>query len=289
MNDYRELVQETENKWLKILYRHVKEIFAPDPLPSHNEEHHHRVWIYSRELMAGLASHGIPISRSDIEDMIFSAFFHDTGMSITREEGHGLESRRICTEWLEKEGINTIRDTSRLLEAVEHHDKKAYLLPGKLSGPEGIDLRSILTLCDDLDAFGYPGIYRYSEIYLLRGIPLNELGQQVISNASRRFGNFMSSCMSLPEMIRIHTPRYDILESFFRQYNAQLRKDPSGSGITSGPVNVVKIFYRHILTGVNSVESLCSSADNESLGMYERNYFTHLRKEWCDVRDPYFT
>ena len=32
------------------------------------------------------------------------------------------------------------------------------------------DLLTVLSVADDLDAFGFTGIYRYSEIYLTRGI-----------------------------------------------------------------------------------------------------------------------
>jgi hypothetical protein len=82
-------------------------------------------------------------------------------------------------------------------------------------------------------------------------------------------------------MIKTHAPRYDVLESFFRQYNAQLRKDPTGRSIDHGPVHIVKIFYRQILGGVNSVDSLCSSAISEHHGMYEKSFFENLRREWC--------
>ena len=168
-----------------------------------------------------------------------------------------------------------------MLEAIEHHDDKTYHQSGELFSGKKINLLSILNVCDDMDAFSYCGIYRYSEIYLLRGISIDELGQQVISNASQRFGNFLTRCMQLPEMIKTHAPRYDTLENFFRQYNAQLRKDPTGRTIDHGPVNIVKIFYRQILGGINSVESLCSSEISMNEGMYEKTFFENLRKEWC--------
>ena len=282
MDKHLKLLNETESKWLQPLYLFVKDIFVDDHLPSHNEEHHMRVWKYARELVVELSEKGLEIDHSDIEDLMIAVFFHDTGMSINREPNHGKESRRLCEEWMKRNNIEQEIRHEVMLNAIEHHDDKSYLTPGGLQIGKKMNLLAVLNVCDDLDAFSYCGIYRYSEIYLLRGISIEELGQQVISNASKRFGNFMSNCMHLPEIIRIHAPRYDVLENFFRQYNAQLRKDPSGSSIDHGPVNIVKIFYRQILGGVNSVESLCSSAISANEGMYEKTFFENLRKEWCN-------
>jgi len=279
--DFRIQLKEVEDKWLPGLYNQVKETFASDPLPSHNEEHHLRVWNYTRELLSELSSRGIETDKNFLEDMMIAVFFHDTGMSTNRDSDHGNESRRLCEEWMEQNQFARNERTEKVLAAIEHHDDKTYHFSPGLSLGKLPNILSILNVCDDLDAFSFCGIYRYSEIYLLRGISLEELGQQVISNSSRRFGNFMESCMQLPGMIKIHAPRYDVLENFFRQYNAQLRKDPTGRSIDHGPVNIVKIFYRQILEGVNSVESLCSSAINEHKGMYEKTFFENLRKEWC--------
>jgi very-short-patch-repair endonuclease len=280
--DFSRLLQQTEDKWLEVLYRQVKETFSEDPLPSHNEQHHLRVWNYTKELLSELSVRGSLIDQVSLEEIIIAVFFHDTGMSINRDSDHGKESRRLCEEWLLRQNIPLERYSSKMFDAIEHHDNKSYIFPGALTSGMEVNLLSVLNVCDDMDAFSYCGIYRYSEIYLLRGIALEELGQQVISNASRRFGNFMANCMQLPVMIKTHTPRYDVLESFFRQYNAQLRKDPTGKNIEHGPVHIVKFFYRQILGGVNSVESLCSSAINKNEGMYEKTFFENLRREWCN-------
>lgn len=263
------------------MYNYVKDTFSSDPLPSHNQEHHLRVWNYSKELLSELSSRGISIDETSLEEMIIAVFFHDTGMSINREADHGKESRKLCEAWLDKQKIPREKYSDKMLDAIEFHDNKTYPAPLGLVTDNKLNMLSVLNVCDDMDAFSYCGIYRYSEIYLLRGISIDELGQQVISNASRRFGNFMANCMQLPGMIKTHAPRYDVLENFFRQYNAQLRKDPSGRTINHGPVHIVKIFYRQILGGVNSVDSLCSSEISMNEGMYEKKFFENLRKEWC--------
>ena len=279
--DFKQLLKEVEEIWLFKLYSHVRDTFASEPLPSHNEEHHLRVWNYARELMSELSSRGVTMDRQSLENLIIAVFFHDTGMSLNRASDHGRESRKLCEEWMVANQIPRNENTEKVLNVIEHHDDKSYLFSSGLTADNRINLLSVLNVCDDLDAFSYCGIYRYSEIYLLRGTSIEELGQQVISNASKRFGNFMANCMLLPGMIKMHASRYDVLENFFRQYNAQLRKDPTGRSIDHGPVNIVKIFYRQILGGVNSVENLCSSAISEHQGMYEKSFFENLRKEWC--------
>ncbi len=279
--DFNQVLQSTEVKWLSRLYTHVKEIFALDPLPSHNEEHHLRVWNYARDLLKEISFRGILIDKASMEEIMIAIFFHDTGMSINRDSDHGKESRHLCEDWMGQNQIPLNENSRRILDAIEHHDDKSYRFTSEITTGNKANLLTVLNICDDMDAFSYCGIYRYSEIYLLRGISMEELGQQVISNASGRFRNFMSNCMHLPGMIKTHAPRYDVLENFFRQYNAQLRKDPSGRSIDHGPVNIIKFFYRQILGGVNSVESLCSSAISEHEGMYEKTFFENLRREWC--------
>ncbi len=282
MEKFPKLLKVTESQWLSPLYHFVKETFTSDPLPSHNEEHHLRVWKYAREILLELTSRGVEIDRESLVELMIAIFFHDTGMSVNRDPEHGKESRRLCQEWLNQQHFTLEVNTEKILNAIEHHDDKSYLIQKGLSSDNRINLLSILNVCDDMDAYSYCGIYRYSEIYLLRGVSIDELGQQVISNASRRFGNFMANCMQLPGIIKTHAPRYEVLEGFFRQYNAQLRKDPSGRSIDHGPVNIVKIFYRQILGGVNSVESLCSTAISANEGMYEKTFFENLRHEWCN-------
>jgi hypothetical protein len=282
MEDFTKLLEETEAKWLRTLYNYVKETFASDPLPSHNEEHHFRVWNYVKVLLTELSKQGMAMDKAFLEEMIIAVFFHDTGMSINRDPSHGKESRRLCEAWMDLQHIPRDEKKQKMLDAIEFHDDKTYQLAGGITTGTGVNLLPVLSVCDDLDAFSYCGIYRYCEINLLRGISIEELGQQVISNASSRFGNFMRQCMRLPFMVKTHAPRYDVLENFFRQYNAQLRRDPSGRTIDHGPVHIVKIFYRQILGGVNSVESLCSSSISINEGIYEKTFFENLRKEWCN-------
>ena len=87
---------------------------------------------------------------------------------------------------------NTIlmkNDYKDVLETIENHDNKDYP-----QAAEGISaLLNVLSVADDLDAFGFTGIYRYSEIYLARGINPLKLGNLIRENAAGRFENLNAS------------------------------------------------------------------------------------------------
>jgi hypothetical protein len=124
--DFNKLLQSTEAKWLNSLYDHVKETFATDPLPSHNEEHHLRVWNYAKELLTELSSREIIIDSPFLEEMIIAIFFHDTGMSINRDTDHGKESRRLCEKWMDRNHIPRNENSQKMLHAIEYHHDKSF-------------------------------------------------------------------------------------------------------------------------------------------------------------------
>ena len=139
----------------------------------------------------------------------------------------------------------------RVLNAVENHDDKTYHDTGPLFGKNGLNVLRALTICDDLDAFGKTGVYRYAEIYLMRSIPMEDLGLKIMANLSGRFANFIATCSWLPEIIRIHVPRHNITEDFFRNYNLQIRMiEKDGSRSDTGPVGVIKEIFRQTMSGV---------------------------------------
>jgi hypothetical protein len=116
-----------------------------------------------------------------------------------------------------------------VLEAIEHHDNKDY--NNKLLSN---DLLTILSVSDDLDAFGFSGIFRYAEIYLTRGINPGKIGYLIRENSKKRFDNFVMKFGYDSEIVKKHIKRYYTLDNFFERYNEQLpsyqfdTKDPSG-------------------------------------------------------------
>ena len=53
---------------------------------------------------------------------------------------------------------------------------KITIIKIHIQSHQRMNLLTILSVADDLDAFGFIGIYRYSEIYLTRGIDPEKIG-----------------------------------------------------------------------------------------------------------------
>jgi len=56
---------------------------------------------------------------------IIASFFHDTGLTVNRGPDHGIESRHICSTFLETTDLAE-DDRHEILDAVEKHDNKEY-------------------------------------------------------------------------------------------------------------------------------------------------------------------
>ncbi len=268
-----------EKKWLNEIYNFLKAEFIKNPLPSHDHLHHIRVWKYGKLLIQQIQNSAIETDYDFIEALLIASLFHDSGMLKTYGKDHGMAGKIICTEFMSEFDEKPAR-MDEILNAIEKHDNKTYMGPGPLIKDNKPNLLTVLNICDDLDAFGKIGIYRYAEIYLMRGIPLEDLGLKIIANLAGRFQNFNSNCSKLPEMIRIHIPRFNEIDRFFRQYNLQLRKIEAGEGnARSGPVAVIKIIYRYSLLHQNDMESICEAIVSENSDAYIQNFFKDLRKE----------
>jgi len=154
------LINITEKKYLTTLEVFFMEKWGDTKLWSHDLSHHKRVWNYAKELL----NYSDEVDNQFIEKLLIACYLHDIGMVIERGEKHGIQSRRLCEEFLSRNEMNT-SDFTDLLHVIEYHDNKNY----QDSSGQNI-LFTILTVADDLDALGYIGIYRYAEIYLLRGV-----------------------------------------------------------------------------------------------------------------------
>ena len=217
--DFEDILTKTEEKWLKFLYQAIKSEFIKHPLPSHDHTHHFRVWFFAKELLRALSDGGYAIDRSLIEKSIISAFFHDAGMTITLKPSHGIESRLICERYLhEMEGLN-LSYIDEILDAIELHDDKRYTQ--KL---QGINAYTILAVADDLDAYGAIGVYRYYEIYLLRGMKKEEIPLKAIDNIEKRFSFMERIFGSLQDLIKKHESRKQVTIDYFNQF---IEKDPT--------------------------------------------------------------
>jgi hypothetical protein len=273
------IVEETEKKWLRELFDFVRSLFAGNPIPSHDHLHHLRVWRYAAGLMNEISARGVKISPGDAEDLIFACLFHDTGLTVDTGPDHGKAGFEICKNYLEKKRIR-LHDQKRVLEAIANHDDKSYTGMSSLIDGEKLNILKVLAISDDLDAFGRTGIYRYSEIYLMRGIPMEDIGLKIMANLAGRFANFIDTCSFLPDVIRIHVPRHNVTENFFRNYNLQIRlMEKETSRPDTGPVGVVREIFRHTMAGADNISSVCDEASSSTDDSYVLHFFRELKTE----------
>lgn len=205
-------ITQAEKKYINLLESFFSEKWGSTNLKSHDLDHHRRVWKFARELLT--YSQNIP--SSFIDKLLIACYLHDAGMAIDPGEKHGIQSMLLCREFLLKEGLDS-EDYSDLLYAIANHDNKEY----SEAGPNS-PLLELLCAADDLDAFGYMGIYRYFEIYLIRGINPADIVTRVLKNSSARFASFERNFKAFPELIEKHRKRYQVLHDFFINLKSEL-------------------------------------------------------------------
>lgn len=274
-----EFLKVAEGKWKKTVLAYITKIFTDDLLPSHDHTHHKRVWNYGRSLIQQTQATGVEMDSEFPEKLLLASLFHDTGLSKSTQEEHGIHSRKIFEDFLLAQG-NDPKNFLEIAEAIEHHDDKSYLESGSLIIKNQIQLLPALNISDDLDAFGNTGIYRFSEIYLLRGIPFEDLGLKIIANLSGRYRNFIMNCARCPALVREHTLRHSTTEGFFRNYNLQIRKIERGeANPLVGPVGVIKEIYREVLGNTPDIITACENVVSRNCDPYIIRFFNDLRNE----------
>ncbi|NLE36025.1 MAG: HD domain-containing protein [Bacteroidales bacterium] len=191
-----QFITQAEQKYRELLKGECKRIFSGMNMPSHDHLHHERVWENAALLLGRLYDTGIVNDPVLAEKAIIAAFFHDTGLTVNPGPDHGRQSRQFCRAFLQTAGI-TGSDRQEILDAVEMHDNKDY--KGR-SDPSS--LAAILSVADDMDAFGQAGIARYEEIYTMRGIPASEMPGLIIPNVRSRFRHLESTYNMFPDLVR---------------------------------------------------------------------------------------
>ena len=278
MSEIHSHIESSEKKWLNLIFTFLKEKFEISPLPSHDHYHHLRVWQNARLILEQLTYKGGNPDYVFVESLLISCMFHDVGMINTMEKNHGKESKEICIEFFNTKDKPS--DLLSILEAIERHDDKSYSGFGPLIHNSKINLITALNIADDLDAFGFIGVYRYTEIYLMRGIPFEDLGLKIIANLSGRFRHFISNCTGMDQVISTFIQKHHEIENFFRIYNLQIRKLESGEGESkSGPLAVVKQIYRFTLMDFKSIPEVCDHVLETEKDSFFREFFTSLKEQ----------
>lgn len=201
----KEFIARAEKEWLGLIIKYSEELFTGHWMPSHDLEHHRRVWKYACDISLQ-AKKG---NKSFYKELILACFFHDLGLVLDKSDKHGKKSKGLCSDFLAKHSEKVDFDPKWLLEAIELHDDKEYKV--KL---DNNPIYRYLTISDDMDAFGALGVYRYVEIYILRGLKLQEIPNLILKNAESRFNKIISQINSLSINPKPFKERYLILQKY---------------------------------------------------------------------------
>ncbi len=229
-------VETAEYSFRQLLEDFFISVYNEKNLYSHGIEHHRRVWYYARELLLLRYRPFDPPPSCNPSKLIIACYLHDIGMAADPGPQHGKHGREICELFLTRNNLDPAEYIDAL-DAIEFHDRKKYL-----TEINGNDLLTILAVADDLDAFGYMGIYRYSEIYLARGISPHSIGQKIRENAGRRFANFERIFHKEIDYVRRHRARFEVLNKFFTGYDELSGSYDFQSEDLSGYCGLIRLF-----------------------------------------------
>lgn len=271
-----ERINSSEQKWLKPLYKFNRTLFEKTHLPSHDAEHHLRVWLHCRGLLIELHKAGIRPTSETIDKAIVACFFHDTGLTIDMGEKHGLLGRQICEDFFKNNKDLKVTDLEEVLEAIEKHDDKSKAIVSESSHYTMKSLLKLVSSADDLDALGYIGVFRYIEIYLKRGIPDNEIASKVSRNLKNRFSNFINTYSGLHRYAEKQKFRFKETFDFFTELDYQINHDTKQEDSPIAVFNILKDCLLNREMGINETidETLRNCSQSYALG-----YFSKLRNE----------
>jgi HD superfamily phosphodiesterase len=269
-------IESAEKQFKQILEDFFISVYNDKFLSSHGIDHHRRVWNYSKELLKLFPlMNPAQISRLPTE-LIIASYLHDIGMSVDQGIRHGKHSKNLCIQFLSKNSLPQ-NDYLDVLEAIENHDNKDYTRKTSMN-----ELLVILSVADDLDAFGFTGIFRYSEIYLTRGIEPEKIGYLIVENAKKRFDNFVKIFGADSEIVQKHIRRYHILDNFFGKYNEQLPSYHFGTKNPSGYCGVIEIF-QFLLSNDQSLKTCLLKPEIYSKEPLILKFFADLEQEMNSI------
>ncbi len=243
-------IESAEDNYRQILEEYFIKTWGETALFSHDIEHHRRVWHYAKELLSEAGKNNNNIIPFSPDKLLSACYMHDLGMAIDAGDIHGIHSSNLFREFIAENGLSE-SEFADALTAIRDHDKKE-----DISAHRFPDLISFLTIADDLDAFGYIGISRYLEIYLLRGISPSEIGFKIRDNATKRFANFRSVFGNNAGLFKKHAIRFKILDDFFCSYNLQVESPSFNSKQFYGNACVVELFSEMIRNQISSINIL---------------------------------
>ena len=276
-------IGQAEKTWLELLNNHVEDLFSDTFLPSHDHTHHRRVWHNCRKILKVHLKDNPKLDPSLVEGVMIAAFFHDTGMVRSTSMEHGLLGKEICRSFFrERERKNNLAPPVRyleILEAIEKHDSKDPQIYSGIQPDKNPEILGILSVADDLEAMGLIGIYRYSEIYLKRGITMADLGVSILKNSTERYRNISQGCSFCVGLREEFRQAYDILVSFFEMYNQQLLATPSPDSTLTGHLGVINHIRRLSVEGRTRPENFLAQTGSVNRSSIITGYLTELNNE----------
>jgi len=209
-----------EKQWRPILEAACKKAFADTHIPSHDFAHHRRVWGYGYDILTKIDDGEEAEKCLNLGNLLAAYYFHDTGLTIDPGEEHGAASLKLYNGWIEEHPSITEITDEREKKAIVLHDDKTYKSNLNRSTPLAAgDTLTLLSIADDLDAFGFIGIARYTEINLLRGATPINLPLKVVHNLESRWKFIEPLLLQLPDIYTIHRNRYQITYQFFKRWS----------------------------------------------------------------------
>ena len=98
------LVLLAEEKWKEKIVHFSEDLYTGHWLPSHDLNHHLRVWHLACELSYAInEKHGM-INDQFFEKLLIACLFHDLGLLSHKGEDHGRISRELCENFLSNGG-----------------------------------------------------------------------------------------------------------------------------------------------------------------------------------------
>jgi HD superfamily phosphodiesterase len=272
--DLSSRIKSAERDLKKNLEDFFSFVFGSTILASHGLDHHRRVWNYAKgfilipEIARSLKDEAFP------PKLLIASYLHDLGMSVDPGPKHGAVSSRFCEEFLNNYKL-PLNEYIDVREAIANHDNKDYSSHHEIS-----KLLSILSVADDLDAFGYIGIYRYLEIYMTRKIPFEQLGLRIGENVKGRFENLLKNYGFLKPFADEQRLRYEKINSFFIDFNSQLQSGRYRPGVNKpsgncGVAELVETAIEKKMT-LHDLLALASLYDSDE---YINLFFSGLKRE----------
>lgn len=276
MEELLSKIHRIETKHLTNLYRHLESIFANVSLPSHDLQHHIRVWLHCRGLLIELHKAGLTITEQLIENALIACFFHDVGLTKTLDEQHGAEGAALCKQYISQ--IADLSDTQKtsIVKAVELHDDKSVKQHPVTKPDDMLNLGLLVSTADDLDALGHIGVFRYTEIYLKRGIGIDQLPRKVMANVRNRFTSFTNAYSSLHRYSDRQRQRYREIMDFFTKLEGEITQ---GVSTYDSAYSVVSLLEEKLVKQLNSIEQTIEYALNTLTASYPLTFFKRLQSE----------